>query len=227
MGKQCIGYHVATTPRDIQRPAEIDGVPQHDGGGDEGEAAGAVLLSLGRSVVQSPEAVETYSAAQRIVTLALVEFRRGLSAELRLLQPVQGVQCSFDAPDLSQRQCQPVLPWISPKALEYQRGADCARAHRCREPQHVVPLFGNQLFVRTSCDERRERGPCRGRLECIKLAVGKVGDPRGEVKTQKVRQGKDVIADTPAIRVVDGDAEIRFVIEQAVDDVCRLSRGRD
>ena len=68
MGKQCIGYHVATTPRDIQCPAEIDGVPQHDGGRDEGEAAGAVLLSLGRSVVQPPEAVETYSAAQRIVS---------------------------------------------------------------------------------------------------------------------------------------------------------------
>lgn len=58
-----------------------------------------MLLGLRRSVVQAPEAVEAYSAGQRIMALALVELRRCLSAKVRLLQPVQSVKCSFDAPN--------------------------------------------------------------------------------------------------------------------------------
>ena len=42
-----------------------------------------------------------------------------------------------------------------------------------------------------------------------------------------MRQGEDVVADAAAVRMVDGNAEIGFVIKQPVYDVCRFARGRD
>jgi hypothetical protein len=35
--------------------------------------------------------------------------------------------------------------------------------------------------------------------------------------------GKDVITDSAAVGVMDGDAEVRLVIEQSVDDVGSLA----
>ncbi len=80
MGEQRVGHHVAEATHDIQRAAEIDGVPQHDGRRDQGEAAGAVLLGLGRTVVQPPEAMEAYGAAQRVSDPRARRRRRGFRA---------------------------------------------------------------------------------------------------------------------------------------------------
>lgn len=40
-------------------------------------------------------------------------------------------------------------------------------------------------------------------------------------------QGEDVVAHAAAVRMMDGNAEIRLVIEQPIYDVCRFARGRD
>ena len=82
MGKQFIRHHVATAANNVEGAAEIDGVPQHDGRRYQGKAAGAVLLGLGCSVVQTPEAVEAHGTGQRIVALALVEFGGCLPTKL-------------------------------------------------------------------------------------------------------------------------------------------------
>ena len=92
VGEQRVRDHVAAAPRGIQGTTEIDGVPQRDGGGDQGEAAGPVLLSLGRAVVQAHETVEAHGAGQGVAAFALVQLRRCLPAELEPFQPVQGVQ---------------------------------------------------------------------------------------------------------------------------------------
>ncbi len=42
-----------------------------------------------------------------------------------------------------------------------------------------------------------------------------------------MRQGEGVVAHPAPVRVVDRDAEIRLVVEQAVDDVGRFARGWD
>ena len=110
MGEQFVRHQVPTATNSVEGTAEIDGVPQHDGRCHQGKAAGPVLLGLGSAVVQAPEAVEAYGTGQCIVALALVEFGRCLPPKLRLFKPVQGVKCSFDAPDLPQREGQSVLP---------------------------------------------------------------------------------------------------------------------
>ena len=108
MDHQRIRNDVAAATRGIQRATEIDGVPQHDGGRDESDAAGTVLLGLGRTVVQPAQAMEAHGAGERVAALALVQLRRCLSAELRLLQSVQSKQRPLNAPDLPQCQRQPV-----------------------------------------------------------------------------------------------------------------------
>ena len=58
------------------------------------------------TVAQPAEAVEADRADERVAGLALVEFRRGLPAQLR---PVEREQRAFDAADLAQSQRQAVL----------------------------------------------------------------------------------------------------------------------
>ena len=57
----------------------------------------------------------------------------------------------------------------------------------------------------------------------MELAVGKVGDARGEAESEQVRQGKYVVAHPASVRVMDGDVEVRLMVKQAVDDVSRFA----
>ena len=82
VGEQRVRHHLAAAAQGIERTAEVDRVPQRDGGGDQGEAAGAVLLRLGGAVAQAAEPVEADGAGERVARLALVQLRRGLPAEL-------------------------------------------------------------------------------------------------------------------------------------------------
>jgi hypothetical protein len=52
VGEQCVGHRLAVAAQGLDGAAEVDRVPERDGGGDEGEAAGAVLLQLGGTVAQ-------------------------------------------------------------------------------------------------------------------------------------------------------------------------------
>jgi len=49
MGEQRVRDQVAAAAHDVQRAAEIDGVPQRDGGRDKGKSTGAMLLSPPRT----------------------------------------------------------------------------------------------------------------------------------------------------------------------------------
>ena len=62
VGEQGIRDQVTTAAGGIQCPAEIDGVPQHDGRRDQGQAADTVLLALGGAVVQPSKTVEAHGA---------------------------------------------------------------------------------------------------------------------------------------------------------------------
>ena len=61
----------------------------------------------------------------------------------------------------------------------------------------------------------------------VVLTVGQVRDARSELDPQQMRQGEHMIADPAAVGVMHGDAEVRLVIQQAINDVRRLTRGRD
>ena len=66
VGEQRIRHRLAAAAHGIERAAEIDGVPERDRGGDEGQPARAVLQQLGRAVAQPAEAVEATARASAL-----------------------------------------------------------------------------------------------------------------------------------------------------------------
>ena len=127
---------------------------------------------------------------------------RRLPPESRQLEPVEHEQRALDPADFAQGQRQPVLAGIGAEALEEERSADRAGAHRCREAQDIIPVGRDQLFVDAPGDERREHRPSAGRPEGVEPALGQVGDARGEIEAEQIRQGEVVIADAAAIGVM-------------------------
>lgn len=159
VGEQSIWDRITAAAGSLQCAAQIDGVPQHDCGRDQGQVACAALLVLCSSVVQPSKTMEAHGPGQRFMAFTLVQLCCGLPAQYGLLQPVQGVEGPLDASDFAQRQCQAVLPGVGAEALEHQRGPDRAGAHRGCQPEPVIPLRHGQLFIGTSGDERRQPRP--------------------------------------------------------------------
>src|SRR5215210_1904018 len=81
VGEQGIWHRLAAAAQGILRATEIDGVPQGDGGRDQGQAAGTVLLGLGRAVTKAAKPMEAHGTGERIAALALVQLGRSLPSE--------------------------------------------------------------------------------------------------------------------------------------------------
>ena len=116
-GQHVVRDRLALGAHGVDDPGDLDGVPQDDGGGDEGQAARAVLQGLGRAVAHAAEAMEADGAGQRVARLALVQLDRGLAAERRILQPVDGEQRALDPADFPQREGEAVLAGICQPAV--------------------------------------------------------------------------------------------------------------
>src|SRR5437868_4285583 len=111
---------------------EIPRVPQDDCGDEEVQARSAVLLVRVGAVADLAEAMDEDSPRQAVACFALVEFPAGLTAQFRILQPVEGEQRTFQPPQLAQR-----------------RGADAAGA-----AQHAA---GVTVPTRAISDEQRDQ----------------------------------------------------------------------
>ena len=201
-GQQRIRDHFVGAVQGINGTAEIDGIPERDGGGDESEPARTVLLGLDRAIAQAAEAVEADSADQGVARFALVQLRRGLAPQARQLDPVQYEQRALDPSDFAQGQRQSVLAGVGAEALEEERGAGRSGAHRGREAQGIVPMGRNQLFIGAPADERLEHRPCAGRSQGVEASLGQVGNARGKIEANEIGQGEVVIADAAAIGVM-------------------------
>lgn len=209
----------------IDGPLHINSVPEDDRGHDKVETAGAMLLVLRCPVADAAKAVKADGAGKRVAGLAFVQFSRGLAAERRVFQPVQGEQRPLDAPDLTQRQGQPVLPRVGAEALQHEgRGYD-AGSDRGGQPQQVLPMRLDQPFIDLAGDERLQVRPCRGRAEGVEPPVMQIRNTRREAEAHQMAEGKDMVRDTAPIDMVDGDLDIRAMVEKAVDDMGRLALG--
>src|SRR3954471_20838324 len=212
--------HWDTVPTErVQGAAEIDGVPQHDGRGDQREPAGAMLLGFGATIAHAAEAVEAHGAGQRIARFALVQFRSGTPAQLRITEPVEHQQGALNAADFAQRQGEAILPRIGAEPTQHQGSADHARAHRSRETQQFVPAGRDQGLVDPAGDERRERRPVVRQAEGVEPALRQVRDAGREAEAEEMRQAEYVVTHATAIRMVNRGREVGLMIEQSIDDV--------
>jgi hypothetical protein len=227
VGQQRVRHLFAPATQRLQGTPEINGVPEHDGGGDQREAAGAVLLRLRAAIVQAPQPVEADRTGQRVAGLAFVQLRGRAPTQLRVLEPVEREQRALDAPELMQGPRKAVLAWVGTKTPQHQGRADDAGAHRGGEPQQVVPVRRDQALVDPAGHEGRQRRPGIRASEAIEPALGEVGDAWREPEAEQMRQAEDVLGDATPIRVVGHGRDRGLVVEQPVHDVRRLAVGRD
>src|SRR3954453_12980035 len=66
LDEQRIRHRVATAMQGVLRTAEINGVPQGDGGRDQRQATGTVPWGLGRAAAQAAEPMEAHGTGERV-----------------------------------------------------------------------------------------------------------------------------------------------------------------
>ncbi len=62
-------------------------------------------------------------------------------------------------------------------------------------------------------------------LRDVELGVAQVADARREAEAQEVHQGEDVISETRRVGVMLFDAQVGFVVQQAVEHVGRIAHA--
>lgn len=99
--QQCVVDLSASLSHRGERAIEIDGVPQHDCCGEEGQARCSVLLPLSTPVSNTSKAMEADRACERVSALSLVEFDGRIPPQLRVFEPVERKERALDSPDFS------------------------------------------------------------------------------------------------------------------------------
>ncbi len=108
MGDEVMG-HVLSFAHGFDGAGEVAGVPEDDGGDDQIEAGGAVLLVLECPVTDFTETVDKDRSRQAVAGFAFVEFLAGLAPKFEILQPIEGEQCPLQPAEFSQRRGNAVL----------------------------------------------------------------------------------------------------------------------
>ncbi len=109
----------------LDRPVEVNGVPQDDGCCHEIEATGPVALILETAVAHLAQSVEEHGSGERIAGFPLVEPGMDTAAQFDVLQPVESEQRALHSAYLSERHCQSVLTRVTAQFSQHQR-----RRHR-------------------------------------------------------------------------------------------------
>lgn len=107
MAQEFIGDVLSLRTQESNGPLHVDRVPEDDGGHDEVETAGPVLLGFLRPVANAAQAMEADGAGQCVAGFAFVQLGRGLATKGRVFQPVQGEERPLDAADLPEGQASP------------------------------------------------------------------------------------------------------------------------
>ncbi len=165
---------------------QVGRVPQNDGTGDEVERTRTMTLRLQRVVANTADAMEEDGVFQRIFCFPLVKFSGGAATLFGLLDPVEHEQCTFDAPNFAQCQCQAIGAWIGSEPFQHDRCADDACADLGSQTQHVVPVRSNQTFVDPACDQRRDIGAGFDAVEQVETTGGDIRDTRREPDSKQV-----------------------------------------
>ena len=144
-------------------------------------------------------------------SLALVETRLALHAQLRAFHPLEHEQRAFDAPDLAERQIQAILLAVGAELAQHCRRFYGHGFDTGRQPQGVVPVLEHDLLVDRLAHEGGEFLPPPRSAEARQPAVGKVAQTRREREAEQVEQGEDVVGDAASVDMVHKGVELGCV----------------
>jgi hypothetical protein len=110
MNQQFIGNAPALPLKQTDRTFQVDCVPEDDCSHHQVESAGAIPLILEGSVSHLAEAVKEYGTGQVVLGFSFVQTDLNTAAQIGILQPFEGKEGPFDAPDFAQCGSQAILP---------------------------------------------------------------------------------------------------------------------
>ena len=122
VGEKLIGNGFAARAQLADGAAEIDGVPEDDGGDGEIEAGSAIALIFEGPIADFAETMEEHGARQGVARLAFVEAGVGPSAQSWIADPVEHEQCALQSADFLERLGQRILSRIGRERAMRQTG---------------------------------------------------------------------------------------------------------
>ncbi len=108
---------------------------------------------------------------------------------------------------------------------EHQRGCHRALLDRGGQPQDFIPVGADALDIERAADHRFQSVIGVVALRDIELDVAQIADARREAEAQAVHQGENVIGETCRVGVVLLDAQVGFVVQQAIEHVGRVAHA--
>ena len=179
-----------------------------------------------RTIAQLAEAVEKDRPRERVARFALVEAETGAPTQFGIAVPAEHEQRSFYPADVPQGDRQSVLSWISGQLLQHGRGLDRARSDRRRETKDFAPIGLDVIGVDKPADKRGENGRRNSAGEQVQSAIFDIPQSRGKAEAQHVAKAEHVVSRPARIGVMFLDPKAALVVQQAIEDVRRLARGR-
>ena len=216
---------MAVATQGMRCALQVDCVPQHDSRRHQVESTGPIALLLETAVADFAQPVEEHRPGQRVARFALVQPGMHATTQFDALQPVQDEQRALDAAQLAQCHGQAVLAWVAAELAQHQRGRDGALLDRGGQSQDFVPMGADMLDVERAANHRLEGVIDGFALGDVELDVAQVADARCESKAQQMHQRKNVIGEARRVGVVLLDAQVGFVVQQAVEHVGRVAHA--
>ena len=206
--------------------AEIDGVPENDGGNGEVEAGGAIALVLEGPIADFAEAMEEHGPLESVVRLAFIEASIGAPPQGWIADPVEREERAVQTTDFLERLGEHVLTGIGGEAAQDRRRRYGAGLDRSRQTEDFVPILGDDAEIDNAANQRIERFVARACADDIKPAVGEIADTWRKQESQELAKTEHVIDRAGGVGVVLADVDRAFVVHEPVENMRRLAGVR-
>lgn len=204
----------------IDRAFHVDRVPKNDCGDDEIKSAGSIALVLKRTISQFAKPMEEHRSRECVLRLALVEADLNAAPKLYVLKPFQSKKATFDPAKFPHSHGQAILTRVAAELAKHKRSGHGSLLDGSGKSPNLVPVTSDMLRVDRSSGESR-----KGRVLLLRSRrneyhlVRQIADTRRESESQEVHEREEMIREASSIGIVLLDPQVRFVIEQAIQDV--------
>src|SRR5271157_1016838 len=207
VGEKLVRNDFAARAQLVDGAAEIDGIPENDGGDGEIEAGSAVALVFEGPVPDFPEAMKEHGARESVARLSFIEAGIGPPPQGGIADPVEREQSALQTADFAKRLGERVLPGIGGKTAQDRRRRYGSGFDRGRQAQDFFPIVGDDALVDRPSNQGIERFVSRARADDIEPTVGEVANARRETESQQMAEAEHVIDRAGGVGVMLADVD--------------------